>query len=71
MTTPFREGLLMAVDDARAEGDREERESGVEVRRVLDRVRGRRRKVRVSAVTRSPPTSCAAFGPASPKTGKP
>ncbi len=46
----IRKGLVMAVDDARAEGDREERESGVEVRRVLERVRGRRRKVRVSAV---------------------
>lgn len=35
----IRKGLVMAVSDAHASGDREERESGVEVARVLGRVR--------------------------------
>lgn len=39
MTARIRKGLVMAVSDAHASGDREERESGVEVARVLGRVR--------------------------------
>ena len=42
----IRKGLVLATEDARDRGEQEERESGVEVGRVVNRVRGRLALVR-------------------------
>ena len=46
MTARIRRGLVLATEDARDRGEQEERESGVEVGRVVGRVRSRLARVR-------------------------